>query len=129
MWDLRALLSPRMRAKKPRNHAVLEMRGFLRTAPPSKSSALPFKDAKVTSISTKLSLVRDHYVDGVLGREIFPKITSIEHTDNPIAKVSDFFLRKATKTLDAICVLCETGFVEDALVLRARPETSLDIEA
>ena len=28
--DLRTLLSPHMRAKKPRNHAVLEMRGFLR---------------------------------------------------------------------------------------------------
>ncbi len=30
MWDLKAILSPRMRAKKPRNHAVLQMRGFLR---------------------------------------------------------------------------------------------------
>jgi hypothetical protein len=29
MWALRALLSPRMRAEKPRNRAVLEMRGFL----------------------------------------------------------------------------------------------------
>ena len=29
MWDLRAILSPRIRVKKPRNHAVLEMRGFL----------------------------------------------------------------------------------------------------
>jgi hypothetical protein len=36
---------------------------------------------------------------------------------HPLAIVSDFFLRKATKTLDAICVLCETGFAEDALVL------------
>src|SRR5271163_3685676 len=27
---LRTLLSPHIRAKKPRNHAVLEMRGFLR---------------------------------------------------------------------------------------------------
>jgi hypothetical protein len=71
----------------------------------------------VSSNSTKLSLIRDHYGDGVLGKEIFPKVTSIEHTNNPIAKVSDFFLRKATKTLDAICVLCETGFAEDALLL------------
>ena len=29
MWDLRALRSPLMRAEKPRNQAVLEMRGFL----------------------------------------------------------------------------------------------------
>jgi hypothetical protein len=36
--DLRTLLSPHMRAKKPRNHAVLEMRGFLR-APPRLSQA------------------------------------------------------------------------------------------
>ena len=33
MWDLKAILSPRMRAKKPRNHAVLQMRGFLRGCP------------------------------------------------------------------------------------------------
>jgi hypothetical protein len=71
----------------------------------------------VASNSTKLSLIRDHYGDGVIGKEIFPKVTSIEHTNNPLARVSDFFLRKATKTLDAICVLCETGFAEDALVL------------
>ena len=31
MWDFRAILSPRMRAKKPRNYAALEMRGFLRS--------------------------------------------------------------------------------------------------
>ena len=30
MWDLRALRSPLMRAKKPRSQAVHEMRGFLR---------------------------------------------------------------------------------------------------
>jgi len=53
----------------------------------------------------------------VLGKEIFPEVTSIEHMNNPLAKVSDFFLRKSTKTLDAICVLCEAGFPEDALVL------------
>ena len=29
MWDLRALRSPLMRAKKPRSQAVHEMRGFL----------------------------------------------------------------------------------------------------
>ena len=33
MWDLRAILSPGKRAEKPRNHAVLEMRGFLRLLP------------------------------------------------------------------------------------------------
>ncbi|MCI0735387.1 MAG: DUF5677 domain-containing protein [Beijerinckiaceae bacterium] len=71
----------------------------------------------MTSTSTKLAFIRDHYGDGVLGKEIFPEVTSIEHTNNPLAKVSDFFLRKATKTLDAICVLCEAGFPEDALVL------------
>jgi hypothetical protein len=53
----------------------------------------------------------------VIDKEIFPRVTDIEQTNNPIAKVSDFFLRKTTKTLDAMCVLCEAGFAEDALVL------------
>lgn len=57
------------------------------------------------SNSAKLSLIRDKYGDGVIGKEIFPEVTSIECTDNPLSMVSDFFLRKATKTLDAICVL------------------------
>ncbi len=65
----------------------------------------------------KLRLIRDDYLDEVIGKEIFPKVTSIEHTNNPVASVSDFFLRKGTKTLDAICVLCETQFAEDALIL------------
>ena len=86
---------------------------YRRDCPPCREQ----RGAKVTSTSTKLARIRDNYLDGVLGKEIFPDVTSIEHTNNPIAKVSDFFLRKATKTIDAICVLCEAGFPEDALVL------------
>lgn len=71
----------------------------------------------MTSNSAKLSVIRDHYLYGVIDKEIFPRVTSIEQTNNPIARVCDFFLRKATKTLDAICVLCAAGFAEDALVL------------
>ena len=39
MWDLRAILSPRIRVKKPRNHAVLEMRGFLSAGGPNAHAA------------------------------------------------------------------------------------------
>ena len=75
------------------------------------------RGAKVTSTSAKLSSIRDHYLYGVIDKEIFLRVTSIEQTNNPLAIVSDFFLRKATKTLDAMCMLCEAGFAEDALVL------------
>jgi hypothetical protein len=67
------------------------------------------------SNTAKLAFIRDHYMDGVIGKEIYPKVTSIPYENNPLAVVS--FFRKATKTLDAICVLCETNFPEDALVL------------
>jgi hypothetical protein len=83
----------------------------------------------MTSNSAKLSSIRDHYIDGVIGKEIFPKVTSIPHTNNPLAIVSDFFLHKATKTLDAMCVLCEAGFAEDALILgRTVFELSLHLQ-
>lgn len=68
-------------------------------------------------VATKLSFIRDHYIDAVIGKEIFPIVTSISLTGNPIAIVCDFFLRKAIKSLDAVCLLCEMGFAEDALVL------------
>jgi hypothetical protein len=71
----------------------------------------------VTSNSTKLSFIRGHYLYGVIDKEIFPRVTGTEQANNPIAKVSDLFLRRATKTLDAMCVLCEAGFAEDALIL------------
>lgn len=80
-------------------------------------------------IAPKLSFIRDHYIDAVIGKEIFPVVTRFPHADNPIAIVSDFFLRKATKTLDAICILCEAGFAEDALVLgRTIFELSLHLQ-
>jgi len=46
-----------------------------------------------------------------------PAQFDLQYHNNPLAIVSDYFLRKATKTFDAMCVLCETGFAEDALVL------------
>jgi Family of unknown function (DUF5677) len=65
----------------------------------------------------KLAFIRDHYIDAVIGAQIYPKVTSVPYIDNPLAVVSDYFLRKATKTFDAMCVLCEVGFAEDAQVL------------
>jgi Family of unknown function (DUF5677) len=72
---------------------------------------------QVASNTAKLSVIRDHYLFGVIDKEIFPGVTGVDQTNNPIAIISDFFLRKATKTLDAMCTLCEAGFAEDALVL------------
>jgi hypothetical protein len=69
------------------------------------------------NIMEKLSVIRDHYLDTVISKEIHPQVTSISYEDNPLAIVSDFFSRKATKTFDAMCVLSETGFSEDAQVL------------
>ncbi len=68
-------------------------------------------------VTSELSFIRDRYIDSVIGKAILPSVTSIPKMDNPIVIVCDFFLRKATKTLDAICVLCEVGFAEDAQVL------------
>jgi hypothetical protein len=61
--------------------------------------------------------IRSDYLDKVIGQDIYPRITGISTKDNPLAVVCVFFLRKATKSLDAICSLCEAGFHEDALVL------------
>ena len=52
-----------------------------------------------------------------IGKEILPEVSSVPKTGNALAVVSHFFLYKATKTLDAICVLSECGMHEDALVL------------
>jgi hypothetical protein len=71
----------------------------------------------VASNSVKLSVIRDQYLFGVIDNEIFPSVTGTDQTNNPIAIVCDFFLRKATTTLDAMRTLCEAGFGEDALVL------------
>lgn len=81
------------------------------------------------NVAPKLLFIRDHYIDAVIRKEIFPVVTSFPHTDNPIAIVCDFFLHKATKSLDAICTLCEAGFAEDALVLgRTMFELSLHLQ-
>jgi Family of unknown function (DUF5677) len=71
----------------------------------------------MASNSTKLSIIRDQYIRGVIASEILPRVTSIPDANNAPAIVSKFFLRKATKTLEALCHLCEAGFAEDALVL------------
>lgn len=81
-------------------------------------------------IAQKLLFIRNHYIDEVIGKDIFQSVTSIQQADNPIAIVCDFFLRKATKTLDAICILCEMGFPEDAQVLgRTIFEMGLHLQA
>jgi hypothetical protein len=79
--------------------------------------ALEVTVSKVVSNSAKLAFIRDHYIDAVIGKEICPVVTSVPYTNNPLAVVSDHFFGKATKTLDAICVLCKLGFAEDALIL------------
>ena len=61
--------------------------------------------------------MRDRYFDAVIGKEIGPAVKSVPYTNNPLAVVSDHFFGRATKTLDAICVLCELGFTEDAFIL------------
>lgn len=65
----------------------------------------------------KLEFIRSQYIDQVIGKELYPKVTSIPYENNPLAVVSDHFFGKATKTLDAICVLCALGFAEEALIL------------
>src|SRR5215469_16055573 len=72
---------------------------------------------KMTSNTAKLSFIRHQYIDGIIGKELFAQVTSIPYAENPVAVVSEEFFGKATKTLDAICVLCELGFAEDALIL------------
>ena len=84
----------------------------------------------MASNSAKLSIIRDQYLFGVIDKEIFPSVTGTDQINNPIGIVCDFFLRKATTTLDAICILCEAGLGEDALVLgRTIFELSLHLQA
>jgi Family of unknown function (DUF5677) len=71
----------------------------------------------MNNVVQKLSFIRDQYIDEVIGKIIFPSVKNIPQANNPIAVVSDFFLHKATKTLDAICILSEAGFAKDALIL------------
>jgi Family of unknown function (DUF5677) len=68
-------------------------------------------------VNAQLALIRDVYIDRHIGNEILPVVSAVPKEDNPLAIVSHYFVLKATKTLDAICVLCETKFGEDALVL------------
>jgi uncharacterized protein DUF5677 len=67
--------------------------------------------------TAKLAFIRDIYIDQHVGTKILPEVSLVPQTDNPLALVSYFFLYKSIKTLDAICVLGESGHAEDALVL------------
>ncbi len=71
----------------------------------------------MNKVAAQLSFIREHYIDSVIGKEILPSVTQISPIDNPTAIVCDFFLRKATKSLDAACILCEASLAEDALIL------------
>jgi len=35
--------------------------------------------------SKKLSYIRDHYMDEVIGKQIFSQVTSVSYIDNPLA--------------------------------------------
>jgi hypothetical protein len=65
----------------------------------------------------KLAFIRDIYIDQQVGTKILREVSLIPTDNNPLAIVSYYFLLKSVKTLDAICMLCETGHSEDALVL------------
>ena len=67
--------------------------------------------------SAKLAFIRDVYVDQHVGTKILPAASLVPQTDNPLSIVSYFFLYKSLKTLNAICILSESGHAEDALVL------------
>lgn len=69
------------------------------------------------SNAAKLSFVRETYINSHLRKTIIPAVRSIPKTNNALAVIGDYFLTKATKTLDAICLLCHSGFTEDAMVL------------
>jgi Family of unknown function (DUF5677) len=69
------------------------------------------------SNAAKLSFIRDTYINQHVRKTILPAVRSVSKTDNPLAVISDYFLTKATKTLDAICLLCHGGYAEDAMVL------------
>jgi hypothetical protein len=65
----------------------------------------------------QLAFIRNDYVAEFLTKEILPKVAAVPKAGNAIAIVADFFVRKATESLNAICVLCQNSFGEDALVL------------
>jgi hypothetical protein len=71
----------------------------------------------MNSNAPKLSFIRDTYINCHLRKTILPAVSSIPKTNNPLVVIGDYFLTKATKTLDAICLLCDGGFAEDAMVL------------
>lgn len=68
-------------------------------------------------VDAQLELIRDVYIDRHIGKEILPAVSAVPKEENPLAIVSHYFLLKGTKTLDAICILCQANFGEDALVL------------
>jgi hypothetical protein len=45
----------------------------------------------------KLSFIRDHYIDKIIGKELCPHVTNVRYTNNPVAVISDHFFCKATK--------------------------------
>ena len=67
--------------------------------------------------SDQIAFIRADYTAEFVAKEMLPKVDVIPKTGNAVAIVADLFLRKATKSLDAVCVLCQNGFTEDALVL------------
>jgi hypothetical protein len=67
--------------------------------------------------SAELAFIRDVYIDQHVGTKILQEVSNILKTSDPLAIVSHFFLFKSIKTLDAICLLSESGHAEDAFVL------------
>jgi Family of unknown function (DUF5677) len=71
----------------------------------------------VQSYADQLAFIRTEYISEFVAKELLPRADGIPKAGNAVAIVAEFFLRKATKSLDAICALCQNGFTEDALVL------------
>lgn len=69
------------------------------------------------SNTATLTFIRDIYIDRHIRNIILPEVSTIPKQGNPLAIVSHYFLQKGTTTLSAICLLCENGCAQDALVL------------
>lgn len=61
-----------------------------------------------------IKLIRNKYLDEFLSGKLIPRIGNDQE---PVATVTEFFVRKGTKTLHAICTLASSGFGEDAQIL------------
>ena len=75
------------------------------------------ESVNVQTQSDQIAFIRDDYIAEFVAKDMLPKVRSIPKAGNAVMIVSDLFLRKATKSLDAVCVLCQNTFNEDALVL------------